>query len=167
MKCIFLRYSRLQRGYRFYSPDAHQYFVSVDVTFFGTFFYFLYPCLPVPRSYLYLSYFPFRLYHLSPQLRRLICCRFILVVLVSTPGLPMTHLLWHPPTRRPSCRLPLILPSPFRKVLCILLAHGTWSPYLLASLLLVAVGFILLRLVWMVGWIVLRLVWLPRSILRL
>ena len=33
-KCIFLGYSRLQRGYRCYSPDTHQYFVSVDVTFF-------------------------------------------------------------------------------------------------------------------------------------
>ena len=33
-KCIFLSYSRLQRGYRCYSPDKHQYFISTDVTFF-------------------------------------------------------------------------------------------------------------------------------------
>ena len=33
-KCIFLGYSRLQRGYRYYSPDTHRYFVSADVTFF-------------------------------------------------------------------------------------------------------------------------------------
>ena len=33
-KCIFLRYSRLQKGYRCYSPETHQYFLSVDVTFF-------------------------------------------------------------------------------------------------------------------------------------
>ena len=33
-KCIFLGYSRLQRGYYFYSPDTHRYFVSANVTFF-------------------------------------------------------------------------------------------------------------------------------------
>ena len=33
-KCIFLGYSRIQRGYRCYSPDTHRYFVSADVTFF-------------------------------------------------------------------------------------------------------------------------------------
>ena len=33
-KCLFLGYSRLQRGYRCYSPDTNCYFISVDVTFF-------------------------------------------------------------------------------------------------------------------------------------
>ena len=33
-KCIFLSYSRLQRGYRCYSLNTHRYFDSVDVTFF-------------------------------------------------------------------------------------------------------------------------------------
>ncbi|RVW56770.1 tRNA ligase 1 [Vitis vinifera] len=33
-KCIFLGYSRLQKGYRCYSPDTHRCFLSVDVTFF-------------------------------------------------------------------------------------------------------------------------------------
>ena len=33
-KCIFLGYSRLQRGYRCYSPDTYRYFVSAYVTFF-------------------------------------------------------------------------------------------------------------------------------------
>ena len=33
-KCVFLGYSRLQRGYRYYSSDTHQYFVSADVIFF-------------------------------------------------------------------------------------------------------------------------------------
>ena len=33
-KCVFLGYSRLQRGYRFYSTDTNWYFISVDVTFF-------------------------------------------------------------------------------------------------------------------------------------
>ena len=34
MKCIFQDYSRLQKGYRCYSPQTHRYFLSVDVTFF-------------------------------------------------------------------------------------------------------------------------------------
>ncbi|RVW44162.1 hypothetical protein CK203_089420 [Vitis vinifera] len=33
-KCIFLGCSRLQKGYRCYSPDIHRYFLSADVTFF-------------------------------------------------------------------------------------------------------------------------------------
>ena len=33
-KCIFLGYSRLQKGYRCYSPQNHRYFLSDDVTFF-------------------------------------------------------------------------------------------------------------------------------------
>ena len=33
-KCIFLGYSRLQKGYRCYSPKTHQYFLSANVTFF-------------------------------------------------------------------------------------------------------------------------------------
>ncbi|KAJ7971561.1 Retrovirus-related Pol polyprotein from transposon TNT 1-94 [Quillaja saponaria] len=33
-KCIFLGYSRLQKGYKCYCPDKNRYFISVDVTFF-------------------------------------------------------------------------------------------------------------------------------------
>ncbi|KAJ9693611.1 hypothetical protein PVL29_009531 [Vitis rotundifolia] len=33
-KCIFLGYSRLQKGYRCYSPATHRYFLSANVTFF-------------------------------------------------------------------------------------------------------------------------------------
>ena len=33
-KCVFLSYSRLQKGYRCYSPDINRYFISADVTFF-------------------------------------------------------------------------------------------------------------------------------------
>ncbi|RVW72021.1 Retrovirus-related Pol polyprotein from transposon RE1 [Vitis vinifera] len=33
-KCIFLGYSRLQKGYRCYSSETHRYFLSADVTFF-------------------------------------------------------------------------------------------------------------------------------------
>ena len=66
---------------------------------------------------LYLSSFPFRLYHPSPKLLHLDRYRFILVIHVLTSSLYMTHLLWRPPPRRWSCRLPLILPSLFVKVL--------------------------------------------------
>ncbi|RVW98549.1 Retrovirus-related Pol polyprotein from transposon RE1 [Vitis vinifera] len=34
MKCLFLGYSRFQKGYRCYSLETHQYFISADVTFF-------------------------------------------------------------------------------------------------------------------------------------
>ena len=33
-KCIFLGYSRLQKGYRCYFSETHRYFLSADVTFF-------------------------------------------------------------------------------------------------------------------------------------
>ncbi|RVW38069.1 Retrovirus-related Pol polyprotein from transposon RE2 [Vitis vinifera] len=33
-KCIFLGYSRLQKGYRCYSSETHRYFLSANVTFF-------------------------------------------------------------------------------------------------------------------------------------
>ena len=33
-KCIFLGYSRLQRGYRCYSTNTNRYFIFADVTFF-------------------------------------------------------------------------------------------------------------------------------------
>ena len=39
-RSVFLGYSRLQRGYRCYSPDTHRYFVSANVTFFENAFMF-------------------------------------------------------------------------------------------------------------------------------
>ena len=33
-KCIFLVYSKLQKGYRCYSSETHRYFLSADVPFF-------------------------------------------------------------------------------------------------------------------------------------
>ena len=48
-KCIFLSYSRLQKGYRCYSPQTHRYFLSADVTFFedSPFFFSSSESLPV------------------------------------------------------------------------------------------------------------------------
>ena len=47
-KCIFLGYSRLQKGYRCYSPQTHRYFLSADVTFFeDSPFFSFFESLPV------------------------------------------------------------------------------------------------------------------------
>ena len=45
-KCVFLGYSRLQRGYRCYSPDINRYFISVDITFFENSSFFSYAARP-------------------------------------------------------------------------------------------------------------------------
>jgi hypothetical protein len=42
-KCIFLGYSRTQKGYRCYSPESCRYFVSADVTFFESTSFFSSP----------------------------------------------------------------------------------------------------------------------------
>ena len=36
LKCIFMRYSRVQKGYRCYRPTFRHYFVSTYLTFFET-----------------------------------------------------------------------------------------------------------------------------------
>ena len=41
LKCIFLGYSRVQKGYRCYCATLRHYFVSTDVTFFETTPFFL------------------------------------------------------------------------------------------------------------------------------
>ncbi|RVX06816.1 Retrovirus-related Pol polyprotein from transposon RE2 [Vitis vinifera] len=51
-KCIFLGYSRLQKGYRCYSPDTHRYFLSADVTFFeNSSFFSSSESLPISKVY--------------------------------------------------------------------------------------------------------------------
>nr|XP_009800403.1 PREDICTED: leucine-rich repeat extensin-like protein 2 [Nicotiana sylvestris] len=46
LKCVFLGYSRKQKGYRCYSPDLQRYLMSADVTFFETQSYFTGPAPP-------------------------------------------------------------------------------------------------------------------------
>ncbi|KAJ9550546.1 hypothetical protein OSB04_014591 [Centaurea solstitialis] len=41
VKCVFLGYSRLQKGYKCYSPSLHKYFMVADVTFFDHQLYYL------------------------------------------------------------------------------------------------------------------------------
>ena len=36
LKCIFVRYSRVQKGHRCYCPTLQCYFVSTDIAFFET-----------------------------------------------------------------------------------------------------------------------------------
>ncbi|RVW40786.1 Retrovirus-related Pol polyprotein from transposon RE1 [Vitis vinifera] len=47
-KCIFLGYSKLQKGYRCYSSETHRYFLFTDVTFFeDSPFFSTYESLPI------------------------------------------------------------------------------------------------------------------------
>ena len=39
IKCIFVEYSRTQKGYKCFHPPTRRYFVSVDVTFFESMHY--------------------------------------------------------------------------------------------------------------------------------
>ncbi|RVW28543.1 Retrovirus-related Pol polyprotein from transposon RE1 [Vitis vinifera] len=91
MKCLFLGYSRLQKGYRCYSLETHRYFISADVTFFedSPFFSTTSESLPV------FEVLPI------PIVSHLMLCpldhfRFIIVALVSLLlSLFLRHLLTH------------------------------------------------------------------------
>lgn len=41
VKCIFLRYSQVQKGYRCYCPSTHRFYVSADITFFEDTMFFV------------------------------------------------------------------------------------------------------------------------------
>ena len=45
LKCIFLGYSRVQKGYRCYCPTLQRYFLSTNVTFFETTLFSLSPVI--------------------------------------------------------------------------------------------------------------------------
>jgi hypothetical protein len=42
-KCVFLGYSRVQKGYQCYCPSTHRFYVSADVTFFEDTMFFVSP----------------------------------------------------------------------------------------------------------------------------
>ena len=86
-------------------------------SFFRTLLCSLPPTLPVLMSYLYPFFIPSWIPHMYLWLLHLDHCRFILVARVLTPSLQLTHLLWRPPPRHRSCRLLLIFPFSFEKVL--------------------------------------------------
>ena len=91
MKCLFLGYSRLQKGYRCYSLETHRYFISADVTFFvdSPFFSTTSEFLPVSEV------LPLPI---APQLMSCLLnyFRFINVTLVSLHlSLLLRHLLTH------------------------------------------------------------------------
>ena len=112
--CLF-GYSQLQRGYRYYSPDTHRYFVSTNVTFFdnSSMFHINHPpssdvislplLYPVPNTYTstyststIASLYSSPAYDIGPP----------------TDSSSMTP----PPPQHRSYRLPLIFPLPFGKV---------------------------------------------------
>ena len=78
-KGIYLGYSRLQKGYRCYSPQTHRYFLSADVTSSRT-----HPSPPPPSLFMLLKSYPFpsspRLYLMMYLLDHF---RFIIAVTVS------------------------------------------------------------------------------------
>ncbi|RVW80264.1 Retrovirus-related Pol polyprotein from transposon RE2 [Vitis vinifera] len=91
MKCLFLGYSRLQKGYRCYSLETHRYFISADVTFFedSPFFSTTSESLPVSEV------LPIPIVS-PPDVMPLDHFRFIIVALVSLLlSLFLRHLLTH------------------------------------------------------------------------
>ena len=54
-RSVFLSYSRLQRGYRCYSPDSNRYFISANVTFFEDSSFFSSAVRPSAPDVLYIS----------------------------------------------------------------------------------------------------------------
>nr|RVW14389.1 Retrovirus-related Pol polyprotein from transposon TNT 1-94 [Vitis vinifera] len=91
MKCLFLGYSRLQKGYRCYSLETHRYFISADVTFFedSPFFSTTSESLPVSEV------LPIPIVS-PPDAMPLDHFRFIIVVPRVVAPLPfLRHLLTH------------------------------------------------------------------------
>ncbi|RVW24389.1 Retrovirus-related Pol polyprotein from transposon RE2 [Vitis vinifera] len=126
MKCLFLGYSRLQKGYRCYSLETHRYFISADVTFFedSPFLSTTAESLPVLKS----CPFP-----LSPHL--ILCLldhfKFIIVALVSLLlSLLLRHLLTYFLSLRlllpRLCLLLMVYPLLFGKSTHEALSHPGW-----------------------------------------
>ncbi|RVX20561.1 Retrovirus-related Pol polyprotein from transposon RE2 [Vitis vinifera] len=118
-KCIFLRYSRLQKGYRCYSSETHCYFLSADVTFFeDSPFFSTSESLPVSEVLLLpiisppdaVPSRPLQVYH---------CCHRVAVPpsLVAVPAdSPPIPLASPAPTLPPSADLPIALQKGNRSI---------------------------------------------------
>ncbi|RVW24045.1 Retrovirus-related Pol polyprotein from transposon RE1 [Vitis vinifera] len=169
MKCLFLGYSKLQKGYRCYSLETHRYFISADVTFFedSPFFSTTSESLPVSEV------LPIPIVS-PPDAMPLDHFRFIIVALVSLLlSLFLRHLLTHFLSLRLHlprlCLLLMTYPLLFGKSTHEALSHPGWRQamvdeiaalhsnalgillfYPLVNLQLVVVGSMQLRLVLMV-----------------
>ncbi|RVX08874.1 Retrovirus-related Pol polyprotein from transposon RE2 [Vitis vinifera] len=126
MKCLFLGYSRLQKGYRCYSLETHQYFISADVTFFedSPFFSTTSESLPISEV------LPIPIVS-PPDAMPLDHFRFIIVALVSLLlSLFLRHLLTHFLSLRLHlprlCLLLMTYPLLFRKSTHEALSHPGW-----------------------------------------
>ena len=123
-KCVFLSYSRLQRGYRCYSPDTNRYFISAEVTFFED---SSFSSSAVRPSALDVLSIPLILP--SPNFPSLptdvMTSRFrsILAVLVLLQGLVLTHLLCRSHLLLRFCNRLMIYLLPFGKVPALLPTH--------------------------------------------
>ena len=92
-KCVFLGYSRLQRGYRCYSPDTYRYFVSIDVSFSEN--SSMFPITHPPSFDVISLPFLYPIPDISPvpSATPHRPCKFILVTRILTSSLRLTHLL--------------------------------------------------------------------------
>ncbi|RVW99855.1 Retrovirus-related Pol polyprotein from transposon TNT 1-94 [Vitis vinifera] len=108
MKCLFLGYSRLQKGYRCYSLETHRYFISADVTFFedSPFFSTTSESLPVSE-----------VYHRRPRV----------VAPLPFPEAPADSLPIPSASSAPALLLLMTYPLLFGKVLALLQHHEALS----------------------------------------
>nr|CAN82683.1 hypothetical protein VITISV_000483 [Vitis vinifera] len=139
-KCIFLGYSRLQKGYRCYSSETHRYFLSADVTFFEDS-----PFFSTSKSLLVSEVLPLPI--ISPPDAVPSCplkvyhCRHHVVVSPSLAEVPANSLpipLATPaPTLPPSADLPIALRKGWRQAMVdemtALHSNGTWDLVVLPS----------------------------------
>ncbi|RVW17806.1 Retrovirus-related Pol polyprotein from transposon RE1 [Vitis vinifera] len=111
-KCIFLGYSRLQKGYRCYSSETHRYFLSADVTFFeDSPFFSTFESLPVsevlPLPIIFppdaVSSRPLQVYH---RRHRVAAPPSLTGVPVDSPPIPLAS---PAPALPPSADLPIAL----------------------------------------------------------
>ncbi|RVW79915.1 Retrovirus-related Pol polyprotein from transposon RE1 [Vitis vinifera] len=114
-KCIFLGYSRLQKGYRCYSSETHRYFLSADVTFFET----------------HLPSRPLQVYH---RRHRVALPPSLAVVPADSPPIPSAS---PAPALPPSADLPIALRKGWRQAMvdemAVLHSNDTWDLVVLPS----------------------------------